>query len=251
MPNAYTIKLGGRPARPEPIYHRGYYFFNTNRKNVPAFITTPNLYFMNSNLQRLINSGSNRLIREKLVQLTGGAPHGESRARRMVNNALQQRIRNHRIKKREELERVRVRSGQRYNIAAHERQIKFYNNLRIALGNGNMTREARLPNNNKRINLVLQQRIKSRQSKLDNRTKYNAVRQRQRLLENHIKTSTNLGTILYREGINPHNTNLNSMKHRRNAVGSAVREFLRTRNALKLNVPPTASRRRSNASMRR
>lgn len=240
MPNAYVIKAIGRHARRAPDYHQPYYFFNSNYYT-PAFITTPNLYYMNQGLKSSTNA---RFIKQRLADLTGGAPYGEARARRMVNNTLRQRT----------AEMQRPRHG--YNIESHQRQIKFYQKLRNALGNGNMTVPVNQNVNNKRINNFLVALIKKRLTDypkhLSNINKYNQITIRQKLLLNHSKASKNMLNRLVAKNIRPANvTNITlaNLSTQRNNLGQAIRDFFRTKAALSSHTlrprqPSNASRRR-------
>lgn len=230
MPNAYTTKLAGRAGRPIPIYHQAYYFFNTNNNKVPAFITTPDMYYMNSNLRTRTNTG---FLKQRLVNLTGGAPHGEARARRMVSNTLHHRRLNHATQSANERRRKAafnrrllaglVREGERYkpqySINRHQAQINFYNKLRRALGPGHMTTRSIL-NNNNRINQALQLLIKQRLTnfpkRLSETNRYNAIRRRQNLLDTYIKE--------YKKSSNV-----------RVPLGRVLNSIIRTRNALRVN----------------
>ena len=225
MPNAYAVKnLAGRPSRPIPIFHRAYYFFNRTNPRIPAFITTPNMYFMNRSLK---NSTNRRFLKKRLVELTGGEPHGEARSRRMINNTLNER------------RRIHANPPRRYNARSHQNQINFYNKLRRALGNGNTPHAGFLHPNNRRINAALQllikQRMKNAPSKLSEIPRYNAIRARQNLLLRHIKNSKILSNKLVRNRLTPNNTQLRNLSTRRNHLGSAIRAFLNSRNALRLN----------------
>jgi hypothetical protein len=225
MPNAYAVKnLAGRPSRPTPIFHRAYYFFNGTNRRIPAFITTPDMYFMNRILK---NSTNRRVLKQKLVELTGGEPYGEARSRRMINNTLNER------------RRIHANPPSRYNTKSHQTQINFYTKLRSALGNGNKPHARFLHPSNRRINaalqLIIKQRMKNAPSKLSEVPRYNAIRTRQNLLMRHIKNSKILSNKLVRNGITPTNTQLRNLSTRRNALGSAIRAFLNSRNALRLN----------------
>jgi hypothetical protein len=77
--------------------------------------------------------------------------------------------------------------------------------------------------------------MKNAPSKLSEVPRYNAIRTRQNLLMRHIKNSKILSNKLVRNGITPTNTQLRNLSTRRNALGSAIRAFLNSRNALRLN----------------
>lgn len=233
MPNAYTTKLAGRAGKPVPIYHQAYYFFNTNNNKIPAFIITPDMYYMNSNLRTRTNTG---FLKQRLVNMTGGAPHGEARARRMVNNALHYRRINHATHSANERSRMAsfnrrlraglVRAGEtykpQYSIKGHQAQINFYNKLRRALGAGPMTNRSNpnLNNNNNRINqalqLLIKQRLKNFPKRLSETSRYNAIRRRQNLLDTYIKE--------YKKSSNV-----------RVPLGRVLNSIIRTRNALRVN----------------
>lgn len=238
MPNAYNVKnLALRTGRATPSYHHAYYFFNTNSLKVPAFITTPNLYYMNISNSRM----SNQNIKQRLINLTGGPPYGEARARRMVTNALQERQRryNTELKKFERLQRRGLPTpGAVYTASGHVRQIRFYERLQRALGQGPITSNRKAINNNTRINKRLEELIKIRMAntkKIKDPARYRQIKQRQKLLLNHINASKRLSNALR---VHPSNWKLRNNQWlintaaTNNSLRPVIKRFLETRGAV-------------------
>lgn len=215
MPNAYNVKnLAQRAGRSTKPFHQAYYFFNSNAtRRIPAFITTPDLYYMNRTLTQSRNNGQ---IRQRLINLTGG----EARARRVVTNAL--------------IARQRCFSTNRAcKTQGHEHQIRFFEKLQKALGAGPMTNRGHIPNGNYRRYVQLEQLIKTRMAKnlFRNQGRYNQVKRKQNLLMNHIRTSTNLANQLNRFPPNVRNNPeiMNTLKYTNRNLKNAILRFLQTR----------------------
>jgi hypothetical protein len=137
---------------------------------------------------------------------------------------------------------VRHEGNRTFNKKSHENQVRFYEKLSRAIGQGAMTPFASInginnPNgsNNRRINQVLVQLIKARTERLKNVTRFQKVLERQQLLKNHINASKNLSNKLTRNGITPNNAGLRNLSTRNNNLGRSVQRFFTTRNALRLN----------------
>lgn len=231
MPNAYNVRQAGRRAKPTLRHHNIFHFFNTNNLRTPAFSMTPDLYFMNAVLKSRRSSSQN--IRNKLIELMGGQNHhGEARARRVLSNTIASR----------RLEIERRKHNRTFNRDEHERQVRFYEKLSRAIGQGAMTPFVSInginnPNGstNRRINQTLVQLIKSRTERLRNVRRVQKVLARQQLLKNHISASKNLSNKLARNGITPNNAELRNLSTRNNDLGRAVQRFFTTRNSLRLN----------------
>lgn len=231
MPNAYNVRNAGRPARRTLRHHSIFHFFNTNNLRTPAFSMTPDLYFMNTVLKN--RRSSQRNIRNKLIELMGGRNHhGEARARRVLSNTIASR----------RLEITNREGNSTFNKGKHENQVRFYEKLSRAIGQGAMTPFVSIngiinPNGstNRRINQTLVQLIKRRTEHLKNVRKFQRVLARQQLLKNHISASKNLSNKLVRNGITPNNAELRNLSTRNNNLGRAVQRFFTTRNSLRLN----------------
>ena len=238
MPNVYNVKnLALRTGRATPSYHHAYYFFNKNNNKVPAFITTPNLYYMNIPVSRM----RNRNIKQRLINLTGGPPYGEARARRMVTNALQERQKRYRneVRKFESLLRRGLPTPDAvYTANGHVGQIRFYERLQRALGQGPITNNRRAINNNTRINKKLENIIRIRMAntrKIKDPDRHRQIKERQKLLLNHINASKRLSNALR---VHPSNWRLRNNQWlintaaTNNSLRSVIKRFLETRQKL-------------------
>jgi hypothetical protein len=238
MPNSYNVKnLALRTGRATPSYHHAYYFFNKNNNKVPAFITTPNLYYMNIPVSGM----RNRNIKQRLINLTGGPPYGEARARRMVTNALQERQRRY-TKELGKITRLTERGlpipKPVYTANGHVRQIRFYEILQRALGQGPITNNRKTMNNNTRINKKLENLIRIRMAnttKIKNPSRHRQIKERQKLLLNHINASKRLSNALR---VHPSNWRLRNNQWlintaaTNNSLRSVIKRFLETRQKL-------------------
>jgi hypothetical protein len=240
MPNSYNVKnLASRLGRATPSYHHAYYFFNKSNNKIPAFITTPNLYYMN-----ISSRMSNQNVKQRLINLTGGPPYGESRARRMVTNALQERQRRY-TKELNTIRRLQERGLPTpepvYTASGHVGQIRFYERLQRALGQGPITNNRKTMNNNTRINKKLESLIRIRMAntkKIKNPSRYRQIKEKQNLLLNHINASKKLSNALR---VHPSNWRLRNNQWLINTVAnpatnnslrSVIKRFLETRQRL-------------------
>jgi hypothetical protein len=230
MPNVYAVtNVGtrrGKMSLPRYPQHSAFHFFNSNSP-ISAFSTTPNMIYWNNQLMRANRNRNAATMKHRLINLVGGPPNGEARARIMIHRALDGR-----------LKEIKRHPGDKRFYNKHIPHVNRYWRLLNALGPGNYTQQARINNNNSRINKTIVSLMKRRYEDLQNPTKAQQVINRQSLILKYIRNSKKLYNHLTRLGINTKINTVNYLRTLANkqntsqALRNNINAFIRSKNAL-------------------